>query len=124
MFNLNSILMWYFCGYLRTHLKGTHFGLPVLKLPTESNQETFCPLASTLLLCKNLFFLWSILCHSFHIFCFVLVISLCKMALDDSLEVLYRVSKSRNAEWCFTEKTYTFNPGIFKQKHTKCKLIY
>ena len=56
MFNLNSILMWYFCGYLRTHLKGTNFGLPVLKLPTESNQETFCPLASTLLLCKNLFF--------------------------------------------------------------------
>ena len=31
------------------------------------------------------------------------------MALDDNFEVLYRVSKSRNAEWCFTEKIDTFN---------------
>ena len=97
-----------FCGYLRAHLKVTNFGLPVLKLSTESNQETLVPLASTLLLCKNLFFVVYLVPQFSH-FCFVLVISLCKMALDDNIEVLYRVSKSRNAEWCFTEKIHTFN---------------
>lgn len=54
--------------------------------------------------CKQVSFLWSILCYIFHIFCFLLVNSLLKMDSKHRTKMLFSVPKQKKAMMCLMEK--------------------